>query len=96
MKIKCLLPCSQNPSPTGRYPEPEEIGPYSPKPISLKAILILWRIDPLLGKAATRHQQHRRGVFCGPRSDRCYATRDTRRQQYRSSVFWVVVRPEAI
>jgi hypothetical protein len=28
----------------------------------------------------TRGQQHRSGVVCGPRSDRFYATRDTRGQ----------------
>jgi hypothetical protein len=31
----------------------------------------------------TRGQQYRSSVFCGPRSDRCYATHDTRGQQYR-------------
>jgi hypothetical protein len=39
-----------------------------------------------------RGQQYSSGVFCGPRSDRCYAKRDKRCQQYKNAVFSAVVR----
>jgi hypothetical protein len=58
---------------------------------------MFWRIDPLRGKVRnTGCQQYRSGVFCGPRGDRYYATRDARRQQYRNYVYCDFVRPEAV
>jgi hypothetical protein len=54
-----------------------------------ETLIILWCINPLLGNARNScSQQHRSSVFCGLRTNRCYAmrTRLTRLQWCHTTV----------